>query len=460
MLAEKSDLTQDHQIIDYITINNLCEESIESYRKRFLFTRGTSHPWASLSNEDFLYQLGCATKIPNSSQYKLTLAGLLMFGYEREITEILQNYFLDYREKDETLSNERWSHRIISSDGSWSGNLYDFYFKIINRLTSDLAVPFKLNNSIRSDNTPIHDAIREALTNTLIHTDFRESGSILIEKTNNTFIFTNPGNLRIPKERALKGGESDPRNPILHKAFSLIGLGERAGSGLLTIQETWKKQYWQRPELNELVQPDKVQLILKTISLIPINITNLIKQSIPEELYKSLSENEILSLAIAAQYSYVTNIKLQDYADINAYESNKVLNLLLSKNLLIATGTGRGKKYILSKIFEKNISNVNSGSLDINSGSLDINSGSLEEYLLEISKPARTKKRLSYDEMSDIIIKMCNIKNITLIEFSKYLNRDESWIRKKYLNSLIKSNKIQLLYPQKPNHPAQAYCKK
>ena len=153
--------------------------------------------------KEFLYQLGCANK--KSSQYKLTLAGLLMFGYEREITEILPNYFLDYREKDTTLNSERWSHRIISSDGSWSGNLYDFYFKIINRLTSDLAVPFKLNNSIRSDNTPIHDAIREALTNTLIHADFRESGSILIEKTDNTFTFTNPGNLRIPKERALKG---------------------------------------------------------------------------------------------------------------------------------------------------------------------------------------------------------------------------------------------------------------
>lgn len=208
MLAEKSDFTQDHQIIDDISIDSLNKESIESYRKRFLFARGNSHPWASLSNEEFLYQLGCANK--KSSQYKLTLAGLLMFGYEREITEILPNYFLDYREKDTTLNGERWSHRIISSDGSWSGNLYDFYFKIINRLTSDLAVPFKLNNSIRSDNTPIHDAIREALTNTLIHTDFRESGSILIEKTDNTFIFTNPGNLRIPKERALKGRRKRP----------------------------------------------------------------------------------------------------------------------------------------------------------------------------------------------------------------------------------------------------------
>ena len=150
--------------------------------------------------------------------------------------------------------------------------------------------------------------------------------------------------------------------------FSLIGLGERAGSGLVTIQTTWKSQYWQKPELLELVQPDKVQLILRTISLIPADITNLIKNSVSEEIYNSLSENEILALAIAAQYSNVTNIKLQNYADISSYESNKILNLLTSKNLLIPNGTGRGMKYTLSQIFNTDFSTKteshNSGSLE------------------------------------------------------------------------------------------------
>jgi len=29
--------------------------------------------------------------------------------------------------------------------------------------------------------------------------------------------------------------------------FWLIGFGERAGSGLITIQNAWKKQHWQPP---------------------------------------------------------------------------------------------------------------------------------------------------------------------------------------------------------------------
>ena len=84
----------------------------------------------------------------------------------------------------------------------------------------------------------------------------------------------------------------------------------------------------------------------------------------------------------------------------------------------------------------------------------------MDNTIIDISKKAREKKKLSFDEMSTIIIEMCNIRNITLSEFSKFLNRDESWIRKKYLTPLIRSKKIQLLYPQTPNHPAQAYCKK
>jgi len=41
----------------------------------------------------------------------------------------------------------------------------------------------------------------------------------------------------VPAEIALEGGESDCRNRLLHEMFLLIGLGERAGSGLPKIQQ-------------------------------------------------------------------------------------------------------------------------------------------------------------------------------------------------------------------------------
>ena len=52
--------------------------------------------------------------------------------------------------------------------------------------------------------------------------------------------FANPGDIRIGLQTALAGGVSDPRNETVMKMFSLIDVGERAGSGnpertLLTI---------------------------------------------------------------------------------------------------------------------------------------------------------------------------------------------------------------------------------
>ena len=44
--------------------------------------------------------------------------------------------------------------------------------------------------------------------------------------------FANPGDIRIGLQTALAGGVSDPRNETVMKMFSLIDVGERAGSGI------------------------------------------------------------------------------------------------------------------------------------------------------------------------------------------------------------------------------------
>jgi len=57
--------------------------------------------------------------------------------------------------------------------------------------------------------------------------------------------------MRVPIDEAFKGGQSDPRNPLLHKMFSYLGYGERAGSGLSMINEVWKGKGWIVPKLEE-----------------------------------------------------------------------------------------------------------------------------------------------------------------------------------------------------------------
>ena len=72
----------------------------------------------------------------------------------------------------------------------------------------------------------------------------------------------NPGYIRTGREQMLKGGISDPRNKALMKMFNMIGIGERAGSGVPDIYAVWESQGWREPVIEEQYNPDRTILTL------------------------------------------------------------------------------------------------------------------------------------------------------------------------------------------------------
>ena len=159
MFSESSKQSKDEMILEEYTINNVDKETLNSYRKRFKLHKGDNHEWNNLSDKEFLYMIRALDRKTD----KLTLAGLLMLGNAKDIIQVRPNYFLDYREIKDTIDNERWSHRITSSeDEGWPGNLWGFFYKIVNRLTADIEIPFVLDKDMmRIDDTDVHKSVRE-----------------------------------------------------------------------------------------------------------------------------------------------------------------------------------------------------------------------------------------------------------------------------------------------------------
>lgn len=221
-----------------------------------------NHVWNDIPVDELLLKIGALVKDNETGRVHPTAAGILMFGYEYEIVREFPNYFLDYREKlDETT---RWSDRVVSNLGEWSGNLYDFYFKIYARVTGEVKTPFKLKNGFdRIDDTPMHEAIREAVTNALVHSNYYERRGLVIEKSFKEIIISNPGSMRISVDEAVSGGVSDTRNQTLMKMFALILIGERAGSGLYGIHSVWEENGLNPPVMVEQFNPDRVVLKLQ-----------------------------------------------------------------------------------------------------------------------------------------------------------------------------------------------------
>ena len=181
MVRDASVKTQDMLILSEMDMTVFNKESIRSYRQRMRLSR-PGHVWEALENEDFLLKLG-AVGIGSDGKKHPTSAGLLMFGNEYDIVREFNAYFLDYQEQYD--ADTRWTDRIISSSGDWSGNVYDFYFRVYNKLIQDIKVPFKMDGGTRVDDTPVHQALREALANCLVNADYYgRQGLVIVKKRN------------------------------------------------------------------------------------------------------------------------------------------------------------------------------------------------------------------------------------------------------------------------------------
>lgn len=133
--------------------------------------------------------------------------------------------------------------------------------------------------------------------------------------------------------------------------FNLLGVGERAGSGLENIHLAWREQKWIVPDLEETYDPDRTTLTLKTTSILPKESTEKLK-SVLKEKYSKLSKDEVMALVAAEQEECVTNNRLQELLNTHTVNSNKILSSLVNKGFLETDGFGRGTKYRLSSMFD------------------------------------------------------------------------------------------------------------
>ena len=266
MLRDSSISPLDAVVVEDIDLTALNMETVRGYRQMFKLTN-PSHLWNTLDDEIFLRRIR-ATGAAQDGKYHPTEAGLLMFGYEYEITRRFPQYFLDYQEDRNVIGVAKWKDRIVSSSGDWSGNVFDFAMKILTKLQSDLKIPFVVKGFQRIDDTPLHRLLREAVTNCLVHADYYGRQGIVVSKNKEGFVF-DPGGMRISKNEALAGGVSDPRNATLLKMFSFIRFGERAGSGLNGIVYVWEKVYHTEPEIFVKEEYDRTFLKLPTLGKEP-----------------------------------------------------------------------------------------------------------------------------------------------------------------------------------------------
>ncbi len=348
MVRDASVRTQDMLIISEMSADVLNPESIRSYRQRMRLSK-PGHVWEALEDEEFLLRIG-ATAIGSDGKKHPTSAGLLFFGNEYDIVKEFNNYFLDYQERNS--NHMRWDDRIISSSGDWSGNIYDFYFKVYNKLVQDIKIPFQMKGAYRVDDTPLHQALREALANCLVNADYYGRQGVVIIKEKDYISFSNPGGFRIEIDAAKSGGISDPRNAVILKFFNLIDIGERSGSGIPSIFSVWNQNGFEEPQLIETFEPERIKLQLNFQKIgdkkSAIKIGDK-KSAIKIGDKRTSIKDEKLRKIIEylTDHAEAKSSEIAEYVELKPSRARDYLNELIKNGIIITEGGNRNRIYKL-----------------------------------------------------------------------------------------------------------------
>ena len=439
MIRDANDSGNDGILMENYTMDDIDAPTLAAYRNRFR-TANPDHVWNDYSDKEFLLNMGGYIIDRNTRREGLTLAGLLMFGKGLSIRERFDNIRMDYLDKTNLQPGSRWSDRL-TYDGRWENNLYNFFMRVQAKLVSDLKRPFRLEGMERIDDTSVHKAIREALTNLIIHSDYMVTGVLKVEKHDDCFIFSNPGTLKIPIIDIYEGGNSKARNPNMQSILRMIGFGDNIGSGFPTILNAWKKENWRKPCLVERSDLHLVELTLSMVSLIPEECHNALKEIYGND-YNRLDKEYQLVLATAITENNVSNFRIQQLLGRNPLEAGKLLYYLVDKGMLISSNKGRWTSYSINSEYSQVVEKSRSKSQGV-------------EKSRSKSQGVRTREQKKR-QIRDALIVFCREPR-TLQEIADHLGyADRNRMKRVYIDPIL-GELLEMTFSESKNAPTQKY---
>ena len=145
-----------------------------------------------------------------------------------------------------------------------------------------------------------------------------------------------------------KGGISDPRNKVLMKMFNLINIGERAGSGVPNIFNTWEDQGWGEPVIQEQFDPDRTLLILSFDKKQAIKTSD--KKQANKSCHKKQNQKTLENIEKIREYLSKNNIsKTSDIAEYIGLSLPRTRAILKEIPDVSPIGNNSNRKWTLQK---------------------------------------------------------------------------------------------------------------
>lgn len=184
------------------------------------------------------------------------------------------------------------------------------------------------------------DALREAVTNALIHRDYAAPGDIQVRLHEDAFDIWNPGGLpegmRLEQLRT-PGHPSVLRNPLIARAFYFAGMIEQWGTGTTRILDWCREAGLPEAEFREEGAAFRVVFLKDPYT--------------PERLRAmGLNERQVKALLYVKERGSISNKEYRELCGVKDRSATMELGDLVEKGILERIGTtGRGTRYAARK---------------------------------------------------------------------------------------------------------------
>ena len=467
----------DAGLVPDASIEDLSPEAIADYRQ----SRREANPDAEelrWSDHDLLQALGCIR--PNErGQWQPTVAGLLLFGKPVALRRCFPMTRVDYIRvpgRDWVPDPERRFDSI---------ELRDPLFRLIRRVQAaildDLPRAFGLaEGDLQRKDSPIvpQRVIREAVVNALMHRSYRSHAPAQIIRYSNRLEIRNPGfSLKSPEHLGEPG--SLPRNPKLAAALYDTRFAETKGSGVRVMREMCDQAGLAPPLFESDRSNDSFVVRLFFHHFLG-----------PDDLawlgrFKDLqlTEAEARALVVIREVGAMDNATWREINKVDTLAASHGLKKLRDAGLLQQKGRGSATWYqptarMLAddEGLPSNPDGLCSNSLDLSSNLPGLSSnpsilGGNADTAREDARRALLNElpgelaaqvgglglRRPPEDVRDVVVALCRQRAYRAEELGLLLARNVETVRQNYLRPLLRSGRIAMTRPDKPNDPEQAY---
>lgn len=452
-LREASNESFDGEAIPDLTLDTCFDaQSIEWYRKVFGAANPKHNP--AQSNFEFLREWGLLKE--SRGELHPTRAAILLFGTPAAFMQVLPRPLVDCQRIDvrfdDPLPETRWADRMLLEVNLIEG------WKLLNEwYLRQAEKPFSLDSATmrRTDIPPDLLAFREAAANLLIHQDYAAVGATpFIKLYRDRLIFHNPGHAFADEPKLLEPGDKEVRNPLLCRAFRMIGVVEQAGTGIPTFMRGWQQMGYLPPRIKN----DKELRTFEVTMLRELLLSD-------EQLYfqaslgVSLSNDEARLFAYVCRQQQICEVEAKTVLSLPATDVRKILEKLVVQALLEVAPSG--SHWVLAGHLQERFASfgkpVQEPSLvtDQAGGQKKVLVSDQVQFTDHVHVELRPATPLTPLQWQ--IVEMCAAPQriAQLTDSLGFSNR--TFFRRSHLEPLVRGGILKLQFPDRPKHPRQAY---